>query len=176
MENSKGAIRAAAPQDVPQITYIYNEYILHSTATFETEPLSEAQMARRLSEISAAFPYLVYEQEGRVWGYCYAHPWKERAAYCHTYETTIYLHPQAQGRGIGRRLMQVLIEACRQRDCHALVACITEENEASCKFHERIGFHRVSHFGQVGRKFGRWLDIADYELLLKGDGHWDSKA
>lgn len=171
MENSQGEIRAAVPQDAPQITYIYNEYIQHSTATFETEPLSVAEMEKRQSEISAKFPYFVYERQGRVWGYCYAHPWKERAAYCHTYESTIYLHPQAQGQGIGQRLMQRLIEVCRQRDCHALIACITEENETSCKFHERLGFRRVSHFSQVGHKFGRWLDIADYELLLDEENH-----
>jgi len=161
-----GQIRPVKAQDAEAIADIYNEYILHSTVTFETVPLSAAEMRTRVCEISAVFPYFVYERRGQVWGYCYVHLWKERAAYCHTYETTIYLHPQAQRTGIGVRMMQKLIEACRERDCHALIACITEENEASCRFHQRLGFRCVSHFGQVGRKFGRWLDVADYELLL----------
>lgn len=166
MQKEKDIIRPVSPQDALDIAEIYNEYILHSTATFETEPLSVEEMRIRLCEISADFPYFVYERQGRVMGYCYAHLWKERAAYCHTYETTIYLHPQVLGASIGKRLMQKLIETCRERDCHALIACITEENEASCRFHERLGFRRVSHFRQVGRKLGRWLDIVDYELLL----------
>ena len=106
------------------------------------------------------------ENNGKLIGYCYAHPWKERAAYCKTLETTIYLASEAKGKGLGTRLMDRLIDECRNRGYHVLIACITAENEESCQFHERLGFKKVSHFEQVGQKFGRWLDVADYELIL----------
>lgn len=159
-------IRIVTPQDAAQIAAIYNEYVLHTDISFETEPLSADEMRGRIESISANFPYYVYEEDGRVLGYCYAHPWKERAAYSHTLETTIYLSIDAQGHGIGRALMNHLIEACRRAGFHALVACITGGNERSIALHRRLGFHQVSHFPQVGRKFGRWLDVVDLQMML----------
>jgi len=108
-----------------------------------------------------------------VAGYCYAHGWKTKAAYRYTLETTVYLSPDYFGRGIGKRLMRELIEACRRNGYRALIACITAGNEASIALHTGLGFKQVSHFEQVGRKFGRWLDVVDYELLLNpGDGEF----
>lgn len=159
-------IREVRPDDAAQIAGIYNRYILETTISFETQPLSAEDMRKRIEEISSYFPYLVAENNGKLIGYCYAHPWKERAAYCKTLETTIYLASEAKGRGLGTRLMTQLIKECRNRGYHALIACITAENEESCQFHERLGFKKVSHFEQVGQKFGRWLDVADYELML----------
>lgn len=161
-----GQIRPVRAQDAGAIAEIYNEYIRNSTATFETEPLTAAEMRTRIAGIARAFPYFVYEEEGRVLGYCYAHPWRSRAAYCHTLETTIYLAPAQGGRGIGTRLMRTLLAACREAGCHVLIACITRENQSSRAFHQKMGFRRVSHFEEVGRKFNRWLDIEDYELRL----------
>ena len=159
-------IREVRPDDAAQIAEIYNRYILETTISFETQPLSAEDMRIRIEEISSYFPYFVAENNGKLTGYCYAHPWKERAAYCKTLETTIYLASEAKGRGLGSRLMTQLIKECRNRGYHALIACITAENEESCQFHERLGFKKVSHFEQVGQKFGRWLDVADYELIL----------
>lgn len=159
-------IRPVTPQDAAAIAAIYNEYVLKTDISFETEALSAEEMRGRILDISADFPYLVFEEEGRVLGYCYAHAWKERAAYSRTLETTIYLAPEAQGRGIGTRLMGRLIEACREGGFHALVACITGGNEPSIALHRRLGFRQVSCFPQVGRKFGRWLDVVDLQLML----------
>lgn len=159
-------IREVRPDDAAQIAGIYNRYILETTISFETQPLSAEDMRIRIEEISSYFPYFVAKNNGKLTGYCYAHPWKERAAYCKTLETTIYLASEAKGRGLGTRLMTQLIKECRNRGYHALIACITAENEESCQFHERLGFKKVSHFEQVGQKFGRWLDVADYELIL----------
>ena len=155
-------------KDARSITAIYNEYVLHSTATFETVPLQETEMLRRINDIASAFPYLVYEQDGSVTGFCYAHLWRERAAYRHTLETTVYVSPQCRRQGIGSRLLECLIRECRKLDCHALIACITSENTASIALHERFGFRRVSHFKEVGYKSGRWLDVSDLELMLTG--------
>ena len=159
-------IRPVTPQDAAAIAAIYNEYVLKTDISFETEALSAEEMRGRILDISADFPNLVFEEEGRVLGYCYAHAWKERAAYSRTLETTIYLAPEAQGRGIGTRLMGRLIEACREGGFHALVACITGGNEPSIALHRRLGFRQVSCFPQVGRKFGRWLDVVDLQLML----------
>ena len=119
-----------------------------------------------LQKYLPAFPYFVYEEDKEITGYCYAHTWKERSAYRYTLETTVYLSPGHTGKGIGMLLMQRLIEACRENGYRALIACITEGNEASNILHERLGFKQVSHFTKVGLKFDRWLDVADYELLL----------
>ncbi len=163
-------IRPVRPsEDAPDITAIYNRYITRTTITFETEPLSEASMQGRIEAISSEFPYFVYEYDGAVVGYCYAHLWKERAAYSKTLETTVYLAPEACGKGFGSELVHRLVEACRERGFHTLIACITAENSHSVAFHEALGFRKVSHFRQVGRKFGRWLDVVDLELLLDDD-------
>ncbi len=159
-------IRNVQWQDTGAITAIYNEYVLHSVVTFETEPLREEEMRTRIAEISARFPYFVCEEAGNVVGYCYAHPWKERAAYAHTLETAVYLSSHHTGKGMGTLLMQELIESCRRAEFRALVACVTEGNIASDALHRKLGFKQVSRFEQVGWKFGCWLGIVDYELLL----------
>ena len=103
-------IRRVELQDAKAIATIYNEYVEYSVATFDTEPVREEDMRNRIAGIAAHFPYFVYEEEGKVIGYCYAHPWKEKAAYRHTLETTIYLARGHEGKGIGRMLMERLID------------------------------------------------------------------
>ena len=107
-------IRRVELKDTGDITEIYNEYVVNSIVTFETEAVSEAEMYVRISEISSHYPYFVYEVDGRVVGYCYAHAWKERAAYKYTLETAVYLSPEYSGKGIGKQLMQRLIGECRK--------------------------------------------------------------
>ena len=159
-------IRKAKLEDAKAITDIYNEYVMNSVVTFEVEPLSEEAMRLRMERMIPKFPYFVDIQDGKIAGYCYAHPWKERIAYRHTLETTVYLAPGFVGRGIGRALMEHLIEACRNDDYCALIACIVAGSEASNILYKKLGFKQVSHFVKVGRKFDRWLDVMDFELLL----------
>lgn len=160
-------IRNVLPSDAPAITAIYNRYILDTTISFETEALSSETMLQRINDISGEYPYYVYATpDGTIGGYCYAHRWKEREAYSRTLETTIYLAPEFQHLGIGRRLMQHLIDECRKRGFVALIACITGGNEASIGLHKALGFEQRSHFKNVGMKFGRMLDVVDLELLL----------
>lgn len=159
-------IRRMELQDAKAITGIYNEYVLYSIATFDIEPLREEDMRARMAEISVRFPYFVAEEDGKLMGYCYAHPWKQRAAYSNTLETTVYVRPGCHGKGIGRALMERLIEECRRDGYHALIACIAEPNEVSTSLHLSLGFKKVSHFSEVGLKFGRRVDVGDYELLL----------
>lgn len=159
-------IRKATRTDARAIADIYNEYVRNSVISFETEAVSLSAMQQRIEEISGQYPYWVYEEDGKVIGYCYAHGWKERAAYKHTFETTIYLEAASQGKGIGSQLLQILIDECRKAGAHVLIACIVAGNENSIKLHEKFGFQRVAHFSQVGMKFGRWLDVVDYQLTL----------
>lgn len=160
-------IRNVNATDAQAIAHIYNHYVLNTTISFETQAVTTADMLHRITSISAQYPYLVYEHEGHVVGYCYAHLWKERVAYSQTLETTIYLHPDYCHMGIGKRLMQQLIEQCRAQGFHALIACITGGNEGSIALHRALGFEQRSCFKEVGRKFGAWLDVVDLELILR---------
>ena len=158
--------RKLKSSDIPQITELYN-CIVNGVESFETEPLTGEQMRRRAEAIAAEYPYYVAEDEGgRVAGYCYAHPWKERAAYSHTLETTIYLDPAFKRSGTGTALMRLLIADCRRLGCKALIACITGDNAASIAFHRKLGFEQASLFRSVGYKHGRWLDVVDMEMIL----------
>ncbi len=161
-----GFIRPVTLADAWRVAAIYNRYIEDTTITFETELVTPEDMRVRIETISSAFPYFVYEYDGELLGYCYAHSWKEREAYSKTLETTVYLAPEIFREGVGSLLMARLIEECRRRGYHALVACITADNLPSLKFHQRLGFRPVSRFSEVGRKFDRWLDVIDLELIL----------
>ena len=99
-------------------------------------------------------------------GYCYAHGWKKKQAYRQTAETTVYVKKGHTGKGIGQALMQQLIDASQKAGLHVLIACITYPNESSVRLHEKLGFKQVSRFNEVGRKFGQWLDIYDFQLVL----------
>ena len=165
--NNLITIREARPDDAKAIAAIYNVYVCGTTISFETEPVSDEEMRRRITELTGQYPYFVAETaDGNIAGYCYAHEWKTRPAYRHTWETTVYVDERQKHGHIGKLLMEKLIETCKGRQCHALIACITSENEASRRFHERLGFTLVSEFKGVGFKFGRWLGVADYELIL----------
>lgn len=159
-------LRNVQPSDAPAIAAIYNEYILHSVITFDTEPVTEATVRSAIIAISKEHPYLVYEENGLVRGFCYAHTWKSKEAYRLTWETTLYLAKEVQGKGIGTLLMKKLIEESRAKGAKALIACITEGNAASERLHRKLDFRQVSHFKNVGSKFGRELDVVDYELLI----------
>ena len=160
-------IRKVEIRDAKAINEIYSKYITDTSITFETETLSDEEMLSRIKELKAEGPYLIYEENGVLLGYCYAHPWKSRAAYSKTFETTVYLSPENKGRGIGTKLMKRLISECRQHGIHALIACITAGNEESNHLHEKLGFKQVSRFEQVGMKFDNWIDVVDYELIIE---------
>lgn len=160
-------IRYVEPvHDSSTIAEIYNHYVDNTTITFETAPVSVDEMAERVTEISQHYPYFVYEMDGQIIGYCYVHAWKSKAAYDCTLETTVYMAPGQTGRGLAVELMNRLIEECRSRGYKALIACITGGNEPSCRMHRKLGFSQVSYFKSVGFKFGKYLDVVDYELLL----------
>jgi L-amino acid N-acyltransferase YncA len=162
-------IRNVIPDDAHAICAIYNHYVENTVISFEEKPVSENEMKRRIREIVRSLPWLVAEEDGRVLGYAYASPWKNRGAYRYAVESTVYLAPDAAGRGIGRRLCRELISALGRRHVHAVMACIALPNPASIGLHEKLGFERVAHFKQIGWKFDRWIDVGYWQLVLERD-------
>jgi len=159
-------IRVASPQDAVPISDIYNQYVAHTHITFEEEPVSVDAMARRMEGILPALPWLVWVEAGEVLGFAYACAWKERSAYRHSVESTIYLRPEVTGKRIGSRLYAGLLGELRGRQLHAVIGCIALPNAASVALHERLGFGGVGQFREVGWKFGRWIDVGYWQLLL----------
>jgi len=153
-------VRDAAERDVPGIAAIYAHHVRTGLATFEVVPPDDAEMARRRAKVLASeLPYFVAEDGGRIVGYAYAAPYRTRAGYRYTVEDSIYVDPAAVGRGVGRRLLERLIEACAACGCRQMVAVIGDTgNLASIGLHESCGFARVGTLPSVGFKFGRWVD------------------
>ena len=159
-------IRSATAADAQAICSIYNHFILQSTATFEEAAITAHEMAARIAAIVPRLPFLVAELDGAVAGYAYAAPWKTRSAYRHTVESSVYIAPQLGGMGLGSRLVQALLQDLRERDVHAVLAGIVLPNGASVGLHEAFGFSQVGQMREVGRKFGQWLDVGYWQLML----------
>ena len=165
----KGAtIRAATAADAAALADIYNHYITKTVVTFEEVPVSAAEMAGRIDGVqSAAFPWLVAEEVGRVVGYAYATKWKDRSAYRFSAEATVYLAPTDTGRGLGSQLYAELFPRLEARGLHAIMGGITLPNEPSVALHEKFGMRKVAHFDEVGFKFDRWLAVGYWQLKLE---------
>lgn len=159
-------LRDCTKQDAGPLCAIYNHYVEQTAITFEEVPVYADEMARRIAEVTSRLPWLVWEQEGTVVGYAYAAPWKPRSAYRHSVETTIYLDSDAQGRGIGSLLYRSLVARLRSLDVHCAVGGIALPNPASVALHEKLGFRNIGQFREIGRKFGRWIDVGYWELRL----------
>ena len=153
-------LRIAEDRDNQALLRIYGHYVRHSTATFEMEEPTEAEIDRRRTLIiEAGLPYLVAEREGSVVGFAYAGPYRVRPAYRFTVENSIYLDPAARGQGIGTLLLTRLIEDCERAGKRQMVAIVGDSaNLASIRLHTRLGFREVGVLLSVGRKFDRWLD------------------
>lgn len=165
-------VRPSTDQDLPAITAIYSHHVLHGTGTFETTPPSETEMRTRRADVLAkGLPWLVAEQDGRVLGYAYCQWFKPRPAYRFSAEDSIYLHPDAAGQGIGKRLLEALSVHAEAVGIRKLIAVIGDSgNAGSIGVHRALGFTQVGQFKSCGWKFGRWLDIV---LMEKAIGEAD---
>src|SRR5438094_3607191 len=153
-------VREAEPGDLEAILAIYNDAVLHTTATYDYEPRTiEAQQQWLETKRAANFPVLVGLEKGAVAGFASYGAFRPWAAYLYTVENSIYVAPEQRGRGVGTAILGRLIDIARSRGLHAIVAGIDATNEASLKLHAKFGFERVAHFRQVGWKFERWLDL-----------------
>ena len=139
-------IRAAVESDSEGLAELYNHYVRHTHTTFETEPVSGAEMGSRVSACAVR--------------------WKGRAAYRFSVESTIYLADGCGGRGLGVLLYRELLDQLRNRGMHAILAGIALPNEASVALHEKLGFEKVAHIREVGRKFEEWIDVGYWQLVL----------
>ena len=160
-------IRIALETDLPAILDIYGPYIITTTSTFEYRIPSREEFALRFREYTCQFPWLVWEEAGEILGYAYASPPYSRAAYAWCAEPSVYLKPEARGRGIARQLYDALEKILLMQGYQVLYALITEENAASGRFHEKQGYVHRAHFPACGFKFGRWLGLYWMEKRLK---------
>ena len=160
------AIRSATRNDAAAICDIYNHYVLNTVISFETEAVSVDEMAARIEETLTQFPWLVYEVEGRIIGYAYASKWRLRRAYQHSVEGSVYLVQDYAGRGVGTLLYQALINELTKQNVHAVLGGIALPNPGSVALHEKLGFVKVAHLPQIGRKFDQWLDVGYWQLIL----------
>lgn len=153
------SIRAAEPRDAVETAAIYAHHVAHGTASFDTEPRSEAEMAAKIVDCAArGWPFLVAEAGGTVVGYAYATQFRDRPAYTSTCENSIYLHPDHLGQGIGTRLLAALIDAAELAGFRQMIAVVGGAEPASAALHAKAGFVETGRMRSVGRKLGRWLD------------------
>jgi L-amino acid N-acyltransferase len=158
-EASVLSIRPAGESDVPSITEIYNEAILTTTGTFDTEPRSVNDRVLWFRAHDSRHPVLVGVVDGRVVGWGSLTVWSDRSAYEHTGEVSVYVAERSRGRGTGRALLRGLVGAAAAHGYHSLLARVAEGNEASLRLHTSQGFVSVGVMREVGSKFGRRLDV-----------------
>ncbi|QCQ90137.1 GNAT family N-acetyltransferase [Rhodococcus sp. SGAir0479] len=160
-------VRDAVLGDLPGILEIHNEAIAHSTAIWD-ETLADLDERRRWFDDRHAqgFPILVADIDGRVAGYASYGVWRAKSGYRHTVENSVYVHADFHRRGVATALMTALIDRARVAGVHVIVASIESTNTTSIALHERFGFRLVAQMPEVGRKFGRWMDMSFLQLTL----------
>ena len=165
------SIRFAEPRDIAAITAIYDTAVRHGTASFEIDPPDEREMRRRYEALrGGGYPYLVAEAGGTILGYAYAGPYRDRPAYRWCIEDSVYVAQQSQRRGLGRALLERLIDDARNGGYRQMIAVIGDSaNAASIELHRGAGFRMVGAFENIGFKFGRWLDTVLMQRPL-GEG------
>jgi L-amino acid N-acyltransferase len=152
-------IRPATLNDASAIADIYNEAILTTTATFDTEPKTGEERTRWLQSHDERHPILVAELDGKIVGWASLTPWSDRPAYADTAESSFYVHSTHRGRGIGRKLKQAILDEARRLRFHTLIARITAGSAVSMHLNESTGYVHVGTLKEVGRKFGKLLDV-----------------
>ena len=156
-------IRAARESDLADILAIYNHAVVNTTATFDVTPRSaEAQEAWFLEHVPP-HPAIVWDEEGRILGWASISPYASRCAYRFAGEGSVYVAPDARRMGIGEDLLRELMALGAANGLHTLVGLVTEENAASCRLAEKVGFRRVGTLEEVGYKFDRWLNVIVYQ-------------
>lgn len=163
-------VRPAAEADAAALAAIYGDAVLHGYGTFEEVAPSPADMdGRRRAVQDMGLPYLVAEDEGQVLGFAYAAPFRPRAAYRFTLEDSVYVAPEAKGKGVGRAVLAAVIAECETLGVRQLMAVIGDSgNVGSIRLHAALGFERTGVGHSVGFKHGRWVDIVHMQKPLNG--------
>lgn len=165
-------IRDALESDAESIAAIYAYHVLNGTASYDVEPPSEAETQAKIRRIRAAgWPFLVTEDEGEVAGYAYVTQFRDRAAYRYTAEDSIYVHPGHMRRGVGRALLEALLERSAEYGFRTVIAVVGGAEPASIALHQCCGFEQVGRLRRAGFKFGRWLDnvYLQVEFAIAGE-------
>lgn len=155
-----------SPEDLPIARNIYNYYVLNTTATFHTTPLTLDEMKRILFFDNPRFKSFVIFCDGTICGYAIAAQFKNRQAYDSTAEVTVYLKPEYTGKGIGKRAVQFIEDYTLTQGFHVLIALICGENTQSIGVFEKNGYEKCAQYKEVGKKFGRWLDLGAYQKII----------
>ncbi|HKU54581.1 MAG TPA: GNAT family N-acetyltransferase [Rhizomicrobium sp.] len=166
------AIRRIEQSDLPALLEIYNHYVLNTPVTFDIAPRTLEQRQQWLDGFASTGRYqcFVAVKDGQAIGWASSHRYKDRAAYDTTVMSSVYLAPDATGQGLGRRLYDALFEALAGEDIHRMFGGITLPNEASVRLHRAFGFEPVGIYREVGRKFGRYWDLASYLRPMAPEG------
>ncbi|NGO74260.1 N-acetyltransferase [Streptomyces sp. YC504] len=168
-QSTTARIRPGHEDDLEELTRIYNHYIVETPITFDIDPVTVVQRRDWLLAHPAQGPHrlLVAEEDGKIVGYATSSAFRPKLAYLTSVETSVYLAPEYGGRGLGSRLYSALFELLAEEDVHRAYAGITVPNEASFKLHERFGFKPAGTHREVGRKFGRYWDVAWFEKEMR---------
>ena len=164
--NADVTIRTAQAEDAADIQAVYAPFVQETSVSFETVPPSVETMAARISSNLARHGYFVAQSDAGILGFAYASPYRPRPAYERTAEVSVYLAPQAQGRGLAQALYRALFAHLAARGFHTAVAIVTLPNPQSAQLHERCGFAHVGSLQDVGRKFGQWHGTAIYQRMI----------
>ena len=162
------AVREARDSDMDAVAGIYGYHVRHGVASFEYDPPDTAELRRRCAKARAhGLPYVVAERDTQLLGFAYASPFRLRPAYRYTVEDSVYVHPDTVREGIGRRLLQAVIEGCETAGRRRIVAVIGGADERSIAFHRRCGFKEAGRIEGAGWKHGQWLDLV---IMQRGLG------
>lgn len=160
-------LRDATPDDFPAIATIYAHHVLYGSASFEETPPDLDELLRRHAAVRGqGLPWIVAELDGKVAGYCYATPYRPRAAYRYTIEDSIYIDESCRGRGLGRTLLKALIERCETGPWRQMIAVIADPRGGSLALHGSLGFERIGTLHAVGFKHDEWRDTTLMQRAL----------
>ncbi|MFC0081396.1 GNAT family N-acetyltransferase [Aciditerrimonas ferrireducens] len=162
----RATIRPLGRADAEAVRRIYNAEVLGSTATFDLRPRTPEEQERWVQDHLGAYPAVVAEVAGRVVGFASVSPYRRRPAYATTVEDSVYVDAEARGQGLGRQLLEELLVQAARHGFHTVLARIEATNQASIALHQGCGFEPVGLEREVGRKFGRWLDVCVLQRLL----------
>ncbi len=152
--------------DVQALLEIYNYYVLNTTVTFDIDPLPIETFTKKLNQINADYPFIVYEEDNEILGYAYGSRFRPKPAYNYVVESTVYVKHTAHAKQIGTKLYAELIRLLKETNLHTVLGVLTIPNEASIGLHEKFGFEQVANLKEVGLKFGEWQNIGIWQLKL----------
>jgi len=163
-------IRDVHPRDARPILEIYTPIVESTAISLEADPPTQREMTERLGQVEPRWPWLVMQGPGRLFGFACASQFQACDAYRYSAQTQVYVHPDDRGEGVGRMLMEALLQRLRSAGHHMAIASITLPNPAAVALHESLGFEQVGMFREVGRKFFAWHDVGYWALDLEVPG------